>query len=71
MSYSAKVLKHGKLGMDSPVQDSDARGGRVEGGAKVPTFGKTEGKGSKKHLAMEGPDLAGGGWVSGSAKKGK
>lgn len=69
MSYSAKVLKHGKLAMDSPVQNSDARGGRVEGGAKVPTFGKKEGKGTKKHLVMEGPDLAGGGWVTGKGNK--
>lgn len=62
MSYTDAKVKHHKLPMASPVQGNDARGGRVEG-VKTPTFKATEGKGTKKHLAMEGPDLAGGGWV--------
>jgi hypothetical protein len=62
MSYTDAKVKHHKLPMSSPVQGNDARGGLVEP-KKSPVFGKTEGKGTKKHLAMEGPDLAGGGWV--------
>jgi len=63
MSYKPDKVKHGKLPMDSPVQKNDARGGLVES-PKTKSLGKVAGgKGTQKHLTMDGPDLAGGGWV--------
>ena len=55
-----------KINMDSPTHQSgeDHKGGLIKP-KKSPKFGKESGKGTKKHLSMEGPDLAGGGWVEG------
>lgn len=53
----------GSLKMSSPVQDFDHKGGIVHP-KKSPKLSKASGgKGTQKHLVMEGPDLAGGGWV--------
>jgi hypothetical protein len=69
MSYTDAKVKHHKLAMDSPVQGNDARGGLVKGG-KSPKLGSIKGgKGTQKHLSMEGADLAGGGWVEGVKKE--
>jgi hypothetical protein len=55
----------GSLKMDSPAQNADPKGGIVSNPKTKTLSGKGSGKGTKSHLAMEGPDLAGGGWVTG------
>ena len=57
-----KKVKHNKLPMSSPAQNADPKGG--PGGSKNSPrlHGSGGGKGTKKHLVMDGPDLTGGGW---------
>ncbi len=64
MSYNPKVVKHGKLKMISPVQDTDHRGGTVSD-VKSPKLSGSSGKGTQSKFKMEGPDLTGGGWSKG------
>ena len=57
-------LKGKRLNLTSPAQNADPKGG--PGGAKnSPSFGGKQGKGTKSHMALEGPNLTGGGWGSG------
>jgi hypothetical protein len=71
MTYSPKVIKHGKLPMSSPVQQHDARGGTVSNVKTQKLGAKHGGKGATSHFPMEGPTsgLAGGGWVTGAKTK--
>ena len=58
-------LKSEKFGMDSPVQKVDHKGGIVSNPKTKSLRGSGGGKGTKSHFAMDTPDKAGGGWVTG------
>ncbi len=53
------------LSMDSPVHQEGAghKGGLIKSPKTKKLGSVAGGKGTKKHLEMLGPDLAGGGWT--------
>lgn len=61
-------LKQSKLGMDSPAQNADPKGGLGAPKNPVKIGGAGSGKGTKSHFSMDTPDKSGGGWSTGKKK---
>ena len=61
-------LKSSKLGMSSPAQNADPKGGLGAPKSSVKIGGAGSGKGTKSHFSMDTPDKTGGGWSTGKKK---
>ena len=61
-------LKSSKLGMSSPAQNADPKGGLGAPKSPVKIGGAGSGKGTKSHFSMDTPDKSGGGWSTGKKK---